>query len=62
MKKLLILTISVLSLNLFSCKQSSENQGYDSGPTTKSEEGSKASGEGTITTDSTGTASDTSSH
>lgn len=49
-----ILMLSIATCFLFaSCKGgSSENQGYDSGPTTKSESGSTASGQGT-TTDST---------
>lgn len=53
MKKGIILLSVATCLFFASCKGgSSENQGYDSGPTTKSESGSIASGQGT-TKDST---------
>lgn len=55
--KTIIIVLSIFStLFLVSCKGgSSENQGYDSGPTTESESGSATSEGQNVTTDTTST-------
>ena len=45
--------ISLMGLNIACKNVSSENQGYDSGPTTESESGSPPSSSGEIVRDST---------